>query len=260
MATKILSMPTQDSLTLLFALVGGIIPPLIWLWFWDKEEDGKNPEPKSLVVATFIGGMIAVPIAFFLEKKISDLGLGEFLYATAPQGKLFAGLIILVFIEEVVKYFAAQGIAFPNKHFDEPVDAIIYMISAALGFAALENSLFLIEALSHVNITLNQWNILFIPRVDELLVNNNLRFIGANVLHTVSSGLIGVFIGYSFYKHWTVKIIYFFMGLSIATLLHTFFNFFIITNGDKPIVVFSFLWAGAILLIFLFERVKRIRS
>ncbi|MAZ40785.1 hypothetical protein CL654_01555 [bacterium] len=247
-------MDINQFLTLFFALLGGGIPPLIWLWFWIKE-DKNHPEPKPLIIATFVGGMIAVPIAFVLEKKAASLGLDGFLLGT--PGKLFAALVVLVLIEEIVKYLAAQGIAFPNKHFDEPVDAIIYMISAALGFAALENTLFLIDGLSSAGLI--SQGFFATVGLNEVLINNNLRFIGANVLHVVASGLIGVFIGFSFYKHWFAKILYFLVGLGLATFLHAIFNFSIITYSDKPLVVFSHLWLMAILLIFLFERVKRVR-
>lgn len=247
-------MPTQELLTLFFAFIGGGIPPLIWLWFWLKE-DKKHPEPKPLIIATFIGGMIAVPIAFVLEKKVASMGIESYLLGTS--GELFTALVVLVVIEEVVKYLAAQGIAFPNKHFDEPVDAIIYMISAALGFAALENTLFLIDGLGATGLL--SGGMFATVGINEVLINNNLRFIGANVLHVVSSGILGVFIGYSFYKHRFAKIIYFLGGLGIAVFLHAVFNFSIITYSDKPLIVFTHLWLMAILLIFLFERVKRVR-
>jgi len=249
-----LILSTTELLTIFFAFIGGGIPPLIWLWFWIKE-DKKHPEPKPLIIATFIGGMIAVPIAFIIEKELASQGIQSLLLGTA--GELFTALIVLVAVEEFVKYIAAQSIAFPDKHFDEPVDAIIYMISAALGFAALENTLFLIDGLG--NIGLVTGGLFATVGINEVLINNNLRFIGANVLHVVSSGIIGVFVGYSFYKHWTAKIIYFFGGLGIAVFLHAVFNFSIITYSDKPLVVFTHLWLMAILLIFLFERVKHIK-
>jgi RsiW-degrading membrane proteinase PrsW (M82 family) len=44
---------TSDPKILILAFLGGIIPALLWLWFWIKEEENK-PEPKGLLAAVFI--------------------------------------------------------------------------------------------------------------------------------------------------------------------------------------------------------------
>ena len=115
--------------TLFFALAGGFIPSLLWLWFWLKEDS--HPEPRANLIYTFIAGMIVVPIAMVFEYiALFPLGLtGSF------------SLLVWAFIEEILKYGAVKKTAFCKSCFDEPVDAIIYMITAALGFASLENTL-----------------------------------------------------------------------------------------------------------------------
>lgn len=253
-------MDTNILITIAFVLVGGIFPPLVWLWFWLRE-DRKKPEPKSLILATFVGGMIAVPIALFLEQYLANkLSLNIGGIANLSTGVLLYTVIIFVVVEELLKYLAAQGIAFPNRHFDEPIDAIIYMITAALGFAALENTLFLIKNLSPGHLLEFSSVILNLKDVSELVIGNNLRFIGANVLHVVASGVVGVFIGLSFYKKKATKFLYFLMGISAAILLHTLFNFLIIRSGDSLIKVFVLMWIAAIVLILLFEKVKRVKN
>jgi len=241
--------------TLIFAVIGGALPPLVWLWFWLKE-DKHHPEPKSLIVATFIGGMLTVPIALYVERMIA---LGWPIQTAIATGgmNLFVTFVILVLVEEVVKFIAAQGIAFPNKNFDEPVDAVIYMITAALGFASLENTLFILEGLTNVSLV-NNGVFLNGGVLNELIINNNLRFIGANVLHTVTSGFVGILLGLAFYKRRIVKIFYISGGLATATLLHALFNFSIITFSDRPVVIFSIFWMMAVFLILLFEELKTV--
>ena len=51
--------------TLFFAIAGGFIPSLLWLWFWLKEDS--HPEPRTNLIYTFIAGMIVVPIAMIFE-------------------------------------------------------------------------------------------------------------------------------------------------------------------------------------------------
>ena len=64
--------------TLFFALAGGFIPSLLWLWFWLKEDS--HPEPRANLIYTFIAGMIVVPIAMVFEYiALFPLGLtGKF--------------------------------------------------------------------------------------------------------------------------------------------------------------------------------------
>ena len=52
-----------------------------------------------------------------------------------------------VIIEEVLKYSAALMVVLWHKAVDEPIDVIIYMITIALGFSALENALFIFNPL-----------------------------------------------------------------------------------------------------------------
>src|SRR3989344_2986361 len=124
--------------TFLWAFLGGILPALLWLWFWLKE-DGKKPEPKRLIVAAFFSGMLAVPIALYFEGVAKNAIQSGFLL-----------LLAWAIIEEVVKYLGAHVVAFrsvcldKSRCVDEPIDPAIYLVSAALGFAALENTLFLI--------------------------------------------------------------------------------------------------------------------
>jgi len=54
--------------TATYALFGGILPALVWLVFWLRE-DKKNPEPKKLILRTFLFGMGAVMIVLFFQKR-----------------------------------------------------------------------------------------------------------------------------------------------------------------------------------------------
>ena len=49
----------MSSGVLLIAIVGGILPALIWLFFW-LMEDRCEPEPKRYIFLCFLGGMLAV--------------------------------------------------------------------------------------------------------------------------------------------------------------------------------------------------------
>lgn len=227
-------MPSPE--TIFFSLTGGILPALLWLWFW-LHEDRLHPEPRERIIKTFFAGMLAVFFAFFIEQKIqnsfsNNASLQYFLWACT---------------EEILKWLAAYWIAFKSRDYDEPMDAVIYMITAALGFSALENSLFLISSLT-------QFNLL------TFLATGNMRYIGATLLHVLSSGVLGLLIGFSFWKNKFVKTTYLVVGIIISTLLHTSFNLYIMENkGNGIFLIFSFVWLAIILLITSMEKLKRLK-
>lgn len=223
---------TSDPKILIIAFIGGIIPSLLWLWFWLKEEE--KPESKWLLAAVFIMGMFAVvitlPIQKFIQDCISSNNLDIVLWAS---------------IEEVLKYLAVLIIVYKTNDINEPIDWPIYLIAAALGFAALENALFLIKPLSVSGATVS-------------LLTGQLRFLGSTLLHTITSGAIGITIGLSFYMEEWKKEWLLFVGFVIAIALHSTFNFFIIRdNGNDFLKVFAFLWVVAIIIMLLFEKVRR---
>jgi len=225
---------TSDPKTLLVVFLGGIIPSLFWLWFWLKEDE-EHPEPKVLVTIVFIMGMIAVMLVLPIQKFIQD-HIGSY------EGKL----VLWACAEEILKYLAVLIILCKTHNADKPIDWPIYLITAALGFAALENMLFLLKIFpSSIGTTLS-------------LSTGNLRFLGANLLHTISSAIVGISIGVSFYMKKWERDCFLVAGFLIAIALHSAFNFFIIRNdGNDFLKVLAFLWVVTIIIMLLFEKVRR---
>lgn len=221
--------------TLLWVVAGSFLPALFWLWFWLKE-DKKKPEPSGLLALSFIAGTITVFIVFPLE---------QFAYSYVSGTLLIA---VLAIIEELTKYFAIYFVALRSKYFDEPIDAVIYAITLALGFSAMENFLYIINIFNESGMTIS-------------IINGNLRFIGATLLHTVSSAAVGIAIAFSIYSTKFKKLLYLIIGLTTASLLHTAFNLSIIKTESvgEVLTVFSYLWIFIIILMLLLEKIKRIK-
>lgn len=217
------------------AFLFSLIPAIFWLWFWLRE-DRKNPEPILLIIITFIAGMMVVPLVLPLQKLAIDLYSGSNI------------MFIWVIIEEVLKYTAALIIILWNKAVDEPIDYIIYMIAIALGFAALENTLFILKPFS-------------LEEYSTVAVTGSFRFLGATLLHVLASATIGMFLAFAFFKSASIKLLYGTIGLSIAILLHALFNFFIMdASGGGILIIFLFVWMGIIMLFLLFEKIKLLES
>jgi len=233
-----------------YAGLGGILPTFLWLYFWLRE-DSKNPEPKLLIVISFVAGMIAVPVSLFVQinlseylPKISSISLETTNLLDGSANII--GLLILAGVEEFAKFLAAYFSGFRTKFFDEPIDSMIYLITAALGFAALENTLFIFK---FINDGLPQ---------SAIFLGGELRFIGATLLHVVTSGILGAIIAINFLSDKFKKSMAIIIGLVTATILHALFNYSIIVFGDKPFKTFLILWGMVIFLIFLFEIVKKV--
>jgi RsiW-degrading membrane proteinase PrsW (M82 family) len=225
----------MTSTIFLYALLASIAPALLWLWFWIRE-DRRCPEPKGLVGLSFLAGMIAVPLVIPFQNSASMIFTG--------------GALITMWaaIEELFKIGAAYLIALRTKEMNEPIDAVIYLITVALGFAAFENTLFLLDPLMS-------------GLAVEATLTGNFRFIGATLLHTLSSATVGIAIALAFYRKSIERYMALGVGIILAIALHALFNFFILrSNGEDLLTVFLFVWIGIVIVILLFERIKAIKN
>ncbi len=218
---------------ILTAIAGGLFPALAWLWFWSREDS--HPEPKRLIALAFIAGMLTVMIVIPMQKFVAGFIL--------TQTALYT---VWSIIEEVMKYVAALVAVLWRHEDDEPIDPIIYMIAVALGFAALENTLFLMSPLAGST-----------PL--ETIMTGNLRFVGATLLHVVSSAAVGLALAFSFYKKGWLHQAYVFGGVILASALHSGFNFLILNSPETQLFyTFAYVWVGVIAVLAAAEYAKRI--
>ncbi len=218
-----------------YALIAGLLPSLIWLWFWLRE-DSEHGEPKWLLAASFFGGIVAVLIAILIEKSIQDV--------VADTNIKY---ILWAATEEILKFMAVTVIVLKSKYNDEPLKPMIYCIVVALGFAALENALFLIEPVS-------------IGAIAQSIVTGNMRFIGATLVHIVCSATIGFALGETFYRGMVSKFIAIATAIAAAIILHSIFNITVVSTDPNDILkIFAWIWLAVVILIILFEEVKAVK-
>jgi RsiW-degrading membrane proteinase PrsW (M82 family) len=228
-------MASMTSSALLYAFLGGFLPALLWLWFWLKE-DRLHPEPRSALTLTFFGGIIAALLAYKAERFVMTIGFS------------FVGtLIIWAVIEEVFKFAFAYWTAIRRKVCDEPIDDMIYMLTAALGFAAIENMLFLLAPLIEGDVA-------------KSLITGNLRFIGATLLHIAASSIIGAAGAFYFYRGKKKREVAIFVGLLAAIGLHALFNIMVNLGTQSGLLYALFVaWAAIVIVLAIFEKVKRLK-
>lgn len=231
-----------------YSLIGGLLPALFWLWFWLHEND-KQKEPMRIIFFVFLLGMLGVFVSFFLQKMLAlyfDLRIGDVGdYIRSINNNNVVNLIFVI-IEEFIKFLCAYMIFFKTKLFKEPIDAFVYLMTAALGFVAMENSLYLIKPLIE-------------GQTIDIIITSNIRFVGANLLHVASSGILALFIGYSFCKKPFIREIFIWFGLLFAVLLHWIFNLILINKSHSIIFIFISVWVVIIFLIIALEKIKKIK-
>ena len=222
----------------------GLAPSIIWLLFYLRKD--VHPESNPMVLKIFFYGMLVAIPAVFLEigifEEFKKLNLSPIFIAILNT---FLGIAL---VEEFLKYLVVKEQVIGSSEFDEPIDAMLYMIIAALGFAALENILILFPL-----------GPTFLSK--EAISISVLRFLGATFLHTLCSGTVGYFLALSFFEAKKgIKLLI--LGLGISIFLHGLYNFAImeIEGSLKFLIPAIILFSLAIFVSLGFQRLKKLAS
>lgn len=228
--------------TLGYAFLGGWLPSFIWLYFLLKE-DARHPEPKHIIALAFVAGMIGVYFALPLEQwSCASLATDPRIPCTT-QLHNFDVIVSWALIEEVLKYVMAAAFILWRRTVDESPDYVIYMITVALGFAAAENTLFLIAPLEQEKFWMG-------------VVTGNARFLGSTLLHVVASAAIGLTFAFSANLRPPIRAAAAALGLILAVALHVAFNTFIIKPDSSSMPALSLAWSGVVVVLAALEVLK----
>ncbi len=131
------------ALSPIYVAAAGALPALIAMWYFDRL-DRRRPEPPGLrrLVALF-GALSVIPVlvlAGVLLGTLGDAAPREGTYA----GALFTSFVVAALIEECMKVAVVYAVAWDRKSYDERLDAVVYGARAGLGFALVENILYLL--------------------------------------------------------------------------------------------------------------------
>jgi RsiW-degrading membrane proteinase PrsW (M82 family) len=166
-----------------------IAPSAFLLWYiWKK--DSCEPEPLHLVAWVF----------FLCALSVIPAGLIELLF---PEGVILTALVAPV-VEELAKFLVVCFAVYHHPEFDEPVDGIIYATAAGLGFATIENILYVLEGGIAVGI---------------------IRAIVSVPGHVIFSCIWGFALGRAKFRPGPERAGIVFAGLAGAVFLHGIFNF-----------------------------------
>lgn len=227
------------NMALMIALILGFAPGLIWLAFFLKED--VHPEPRAMIARTFIVGGLSAFIALILEYFTSDFFKGNPVILGFLSNVNLLPFIGFAVIEEVVKFVFVWKLIHKSPYFDEPIDAMIYMVTGALGFATAENFFLMLS-----NSTGDPFTVIL------------LRFVGATLLHALSSAVIGYMWAWGLKRK--VTPFYLGWGIVLATLFHAIFNFLVYQYNSFLIYPTVFLAAIGFVVLYDFEKLRKMEE
>jgi len=249
-------------------VIFGILPSLTWLSYYLRKD--VHPESNKMVLKIFLWGALVTLPTLFVQigfKKILEItssnfglpGLDHLLELSLSQLTFLSFIavsiywfFIISFTEEIFKYLVVRTKVFSSPELDEPLDIMLYMVIAALGFAALENILYLFCPTDQMA---------FNDVVNRTILVSFVRFIGATFLHTLCSGILGYFIALSICetkKKWR----YVAYGILISVGLHGLYDFSIMTMEGlfKIVTPILILIVLAFLVFSGFEKLKKMKG
>ena len=191
-------------------IVSAITPPLLIVLIIYRN-DLYEKEPHKLLITTFFLGCFLILPMILLELITEKIFKNIFIFS----------MIGVALVEEGVKYIALLKFNFPKKDFNEPYDGIIYSLVLTMGFALVENIMYVVGSGS------------------EGASVSVLRMLTAIPMHATCGIVMGYFLGMAKMKgkNKSKNLI---LSMIFPVIIHGLYNYFIFVNlfGLSLIIVF----------------------
>jgi RsiW-degrading membrane proteinase PrsW (M82 family) len=186
------------------------VPAFVWLaYFYAK--DRHEPEPKHYVFGIFLlGAFISGPLAGFIVDQVMRVGEPTSLDRYGVD-RIVRAILVVGVTQELCKFLAVRYTVYLSAEFDEPMDGIIYMTAAGIGFATYLNIDYFRALDRHV-----------------LLATAAAHAVVTTMAHACFAGVLGYMLGRAKFSGagpvWRAIIL--FAGLMIAAILNGLFELF----------------------------------
>lgn len=134
---------------IIYVILAALAPVAVALWYIYKK-DSEKPEPAKWLWKAFCFGVLSVPFSFVFSRPLSSIFCADI----AQYGVLtFTDAFTKAFMEaaipeELAKLIVLWLLLRKNPHFDERFDGIVYAVCVGMGFAGLENVMYLFGGLA----------------------------------------------------------------------------------------------------------------
>lgn len=216
---------------MLYLLAIALAPSLaiaVFIYFKDKHEK----EPLGLLLKCFfLGGVSIIPAVILEVYGGPKLALEEYW-----SNNFVHAFIVVGFSEEFSKYIFFKRFAYNRAEFNEPFDGIIYSVMVSLGFASLENVMYVMDGGISVGL---------------------LRMFTAVPSHAANAVMMGYFAGLAKFNPQREKTLLV-TGLLAATFFHGAYDFCLFVN-EVPVIALGAL-ITLIVVIVLSRKAIRLHS
>jgi RsiW-degrading membrane proteinase PrsW (M82 family) len=214
-------------------LLGLTIGPSLAIMIFIYWKDRLDPEPRKLLIRAFLLGCVSVIPAIIINQilkailkvEISDSILETFMFAFGVVGVA----------EEFSKFMFLRWNLFGRQEFDEPYDGITYSVMIGMGFATLENILYVYQSPNAYGVA---W----------------MRAFTAVPAHATFAIAMGYFTGLAKFNH-EKRFVYLAQGLILAIIMHGFYDFLLMQRNFPQIAIGAFI-SLAISVYFSFKAIK----
>ena len=212
-------------------LLATILPSILIILFFVYSDRFK--EPRSEILKVFFYGILITIPAYFLNTYLDAFWYNNF---RVSEG-LISSFLTAAPVEEGLKLSILYFFVYKMKDFNEPIDGIVYGVTASLGFATLENFYYIYLLADYFETSSMSLAIL--------------RSFSAVPAHAV----FGVFMGYFFMKYTFIKRgDNLFFAFAIPFVLHGCYNLFASSNF---IVSLGLVLVSWIIALRMFSRLKK---
>ncbi|WP_170007498.1 glutamic-type intramembrane protease PrsW [Bacillus fonticola] len=192
-------------------LSAGIAPGFALLSYFYLR-DNYDQEPISVVIRAFMFGALLVFPLMFIQYVFEVEGIWQSLFAKS--------FLSIGFLEEFFKWFVLFYTAYTHVEFDDPYDGIVYAVSVSLGFATMENILY-------------------------LLANGVEYALGRALLPVSSHALFGVIMGFYIgkgkFSNQPLKSRFLFLSLLVPIFLHGTYDVILRTRTEWVVLIIPFM-------------------
>jgi protease PrsW len=203
-------------------LLGIALAPGVAIMLYIYLKDKHEREPLSLLLISFVYGMLSTLLTVFISAPL------EFLIILRPHDyvhEFYSAFFKVALVEEFSKFVFVRFILYPNKNFNEPFDGIVYAVMVGMGFATLENVIYVFQY---------GWE------------TGVLRMFTAVPAHATFAVMMGYFLGIAKFTH-SRAFLYGLIGLLSATVFHGAYDYFWFIGEIEGI--WAYVWIGAVVAL-----------
>ena len=210
-----------------------ILPSILIVLFFVKSDKFKEPT-KEIIKVFLLGILITIP-AYFINTYLSEIW-----YSTNASEGLISSFLTAAPVEESLKLSVLYFFVYKMKDFNEPIDGIVYGITASLGFATLENLYYVYLLADYFEVTSMQLAIV--------------RAFSAVPAHAS----FGIVMGYFFMKYAYVnKKENLVLAFLIPAFLHSVYNYYVVTDYYVSFALIIFTWIFGIKIFFCLRKKQK---